>query len=437
MKNILKYSITYIFIVIIFLSALLLVSFIPNDLIKDNTKKSALTMIKEGETMSFKSLFRTVFEHNSTDAIMLNLSYTIDEENKLESVIKARRNYVPGVTKNVEKDIIGNLPHEYEKFLMTQELLNTLNGNEQTSYEYTRYWHGYIAIFRILLIFFDITAIRWILQIALIIFIGILAYYLRKNSKSKIALSVIIAFIATDIFVWFRTLQGMLVMIVAVLISIFIANKKINSKNINFWLFISGALTAYFDFLTTPLVSILLPMMIYTAVNHDETTLKNEIIRIIKNCIAWGIGYLGVWATKWLIADILYNMEIIKTSVWQIIYRMGGAREEKIENLALYSLMRNLLLAMNFVVIGIYAFVYIYGMAKVGSYKKGYFFSSEKLTYYFCYIIPILWFIIISDHSSQHFFFTYKNVLISHLALLLIVLDDRNGKYIIEKGNKK
>ena len=186
---------------------------------------------------------------------------------------------------------------------------------------------------RILLIFFDITSIRWILQIALIIFIGILAYYLRKNSKSKIALSVIIAFIATDIFVWFRTLQGMLVMIVAVLISIFIANKKINSKNINLWLFISGALTAYFDFLTTPLVSILLPMLIYTAVNHDETTLKNEIIRIIKNCIAWGVGYLGVWATKWLIADILYNMEIIKTSVWQIIYRMGGAREEKIENL--------------------------------------------------------------------------------------------------------
>lgn len=437
MKTFLKYFLLYIIITVIFLSSLIIVSYIPKDAIKDNVRESAEIMVKEGEGKSFKSLARTVFNDNSTDAIMLNLTYTIDEENRLESIIKARRNFVPGITEEIKNDMVGDLPHESETYLMTQELLDTVNGKKQVSYEYTRYWHGYIVILRILLVLFDITTIRWITQIILISLIVILMYYLKRNSSWKVSISLLLSFIATDLFVWIYTIQGMYVMIIAVAISVFIANKKINEKNINIWLFISGALTAYFDFLTTPLVSILLPIIVYTSVNNNETNIKKEIIRLIKNLFAWGFGYFGLWAAKWIIADILYNMETIILSIVQIYYRMGGIKELDVENFGARGLIRNTINSVNFLVIAIYSFLYMYAMWRVGSYKKGYFLSSEKLSYYFCYIITLVWYYVISEHSYQHFFFTYKTMLITVLAIMLIVLDDRNGRYIIKKEDKK
>ena len=439
MKTFLKYILLYIAITAIFLSSLLIVSYIPQKAIKANVSESADIMVEEGEKRRFRSFGRSLFNDNSTDAIMLNLTYTIDEENKLESIIKARRNYVPGITEKIVKDMVGDLPHETEEYLMTDELLDTVNGKKQVSYEYTRYWHGYIVILRILLILFNITTIRWLIQITLMTLIIILAYYLKKNTNSKkIAISLIMAFIATDFFVWNYVIQGMFVMIIALLISIFIANKKINDKNLNMWLFISGALTVYLDFLTTPLVSILLPIIVYTAVNNsEETNTKKVIIRLIKNLIAWGSGYLGIWFAKWIIADILYDMDIVKLSFIQIYYRMGGIREFDCENIPLYGLLNNLINSLNYLVVSIYSFLFIYAMGRSTLYKKKYFLSSEKIPYYVCFIIPLMWYYIISEHSYQHFFFTYKTMLIPLLSIMLIVFDDRNGRYIIKKEDEK
>ena len=154
MKTFLKYILLYIAITAIFLSSLLIVSYIPQKAIKANVSESADIMVEEGEKRRFRSFGRSLFNDNSTDAIMLNLTYTIDEENKLESIIKARRNYVPGITEKIVEDIVGDLPHETEEYLMTDELFDTVNGKKQVSYEYTRYWHGYIVILRILLTLF-------------------------------------------------------------------------------------------------------------------------------------------------------------------------------------------------------------------------------------------------------------------------------------------
>lgn len=438
MKTFLKYALVYILLILIFLGSLLAVSYIPKESIKDNIKKSSKVLIYEGDRKFFNSLGRKIFNDNCTDAIMLNLTYTIDENNKLESIIKARRNFIPNVTTEIVSDIVGDLPHETTRYLMTHELLNTANGQKQTSYEYTRYWHGYIVIFRILLTMFDIVTIRIIIQITLFILIFILMYYLMKNSNYKLSIALLVSFIATDLFTWSFVVQGMFVMIIAVAISIFIANKKINEKNINLWLFISGALTAYFDFLTTPLVSVLLPIIIYSAVNNIETTtFKKECIRIIKNLIAWSFGYLGIWSAKWIIADLLYDMDIIKLSLVQIHYRIGGMRDYGLKNLGFHSLMENIINSINCFRVAVYVIIYIYSMLRIKFYKKGYFLSNEKLPYYICLVIPLLWYYVISEHSYQHFFYTYKMMFITMLSILFLVLDDRNKKYIIESKKKE
>lgn len=437
LRKILKYAISFIIMIVVFLLALIIVSYIPQDFVKDNIKETAEIMILEGEEKTLNSIFRSLYTNNSTDAIMFNLTYTMNSEIGLEALFMARRNFVPGVTEVAVKDTLGDLPHETEEYLMTSELLKTVNNEKQQAYDYARYWHGYVTILRPLSVFFNITTIRWIMQTILIVLLGMLAYYLYKNANFKIAVSVILAFIATDLFVWYTTIQGMFVMILAVGISIFVANKKINDKNINWYLMIVGGLTAYFDFLTTPLVTCLLPILVFNIVNVEKTTVKQEIIKLIKNFFLWGIGYFGVWLVKWILVDIIYQTNIIKLSFEQIYYRMGSYIKTRVENLNILAVFNNVVNSLNVLSIAIYVFLYTYSLLNEKKHKKGYFLTSQKLIYYVCAIIPFIWYYIICEHSYQHYFFTYKNLLITLLSVMLLIVDDRNKTFVEENEGKK
>lgn len=445
MKIFLKYVLLYILLTTLMLGALFLVSFIPKDLIRQNTKKTATIMNYEGEKIYFNSFGRKLYDDNSTDAIMINLTYTIDEENKLESIIKNRRNYIPGVTKEVQADKVGNLPYEKQgsskinQFSMTKELLKTVRGIEQTSFEYGRYWHGYIVVLRILLCLFDISIIRAITQITILFLLILLMYYLGKNCGFRFSIALFFAFIATDCFTGSYMLQGKYVTIIALLVSIFIAKKKINSKNLNVWLFISGALTAYFDFLTTPLLSLLLPIVIYTAIYKDNNSFKKEIIKMIKCFIAWGIGYLGLWATKWIISDLLYGTDIIKVSFTQIYYRVFGINnDDKIEIKNIEALGKNIIVAINYLMITMYALSFVWAIIKKIYYrKKGMFVSANKLPYYVCIIATLAWYFIIAEHSHKHYFFTYKTMVIPLISTMFIVFDNNKKEKLIKEKDVK
>lgn len=439
MKAFFKYLLLYVLLIVLMLGSLVLVSFIPKESIRKNTRRSALALYYEGEKVYFNSLGRKLYDDNSSDAIMFNLTYTIDEENKLESIIKARRNFVPGVTKEIIPDTVGNLPFESNRFSMTKEFLNTIEGKNQTVFEYGRYWHGYIVILRILLCFFNVTVIRLITQLTIIILLILLMYYLAKNSSWKLSALLFISFVAIDLFVWTYTIHGKFIVIIALLISIFIANKKINNKNFNMWLFISGALTAYLDLLTTPILSVLLPIIIFTAVNDEELTLKKQLIKLIGNFIAWGFGYFGIWVAKWVVSDLFYGTDIIKVSISQIYYRVFGMNnDDGIEINNFEALRRNVVLSINYLVGTMYIVTLAWAVIKkIHSHKKGIYFSSKKLPYYVCIIVTLAWYFIISEHSHKHYFFTYKTMLIPLIATMFIVFDNKEKQKLLEEKEIK
>lgn len=134
MKNILKYIIVSITLFFIGFMALILVSFIPKATIRENVAESADFMKKQGEVFEFNSIGRTIFNHNSTDAIMLNIVYSLDDENVIDSVLRARRNYIPNVSTEFVEDKLGNLKHESAYFFMTNELYDLVNGEKTKSF---------------------------------------------------------------------------------------------------------------------------------------------------------------------------------------------------------------------------------------------------------------------------------------------------------------
>lgn len=428
-KNILRYSIAFVVTTIVFLLMLIIFSAIPKEYIKSNLEKSANILMNQTESIFIDSNGRNIFNHNSTDAIMLNIIYSIDRDNLFESALRARRNYIPEVSKNIFEDIVGNLKFATKKQLLTEEFYDLVNGKTQKVFDYARYWHGYIVILIPLLLFCDIIGIRIILQVILLIFLVLLMYYISKKRSWKYSFIYLFVFIAFDLLAWITTIQGILVMIIAVAFSTFIAKGKINNKNLNICLFISGAITAYLDFFTTPLMAFLLPVITYKLVNLEETTFVKEMISIIKNGFVWLFGYFGLWLMKWVIIDLTLNTNITKLSFEQIILRIGldsGPKANK--NLNLFALFKNCFQAANIVNVTGFIITFVASIIIILKGKIKNFFKSAKVCYYICTIIPLAWFFIVASHSEQHYFFTYRTLLITLLGYMLIVFDDRKNK---------
>lgn len=74
MKKILKYILTFIVVIAIFVVALVLSSLFPRDLIQANVEKSSKELIQE----TIPTNVLGVWFDNATDILMLNTSYSID-----------------------------------------------------------------------------------------------------------------------------------------------------------------------------------------------------------------------------------------------------------------------------------------------------------------------------------------------------------------------
>lgn len=65
----------------------------------------------------------------------------------------------------------------------------------------------------------------------------------------------------------------------------------------------TGMVTSYVDFLTYPLITFGLPCVLWLMLEKDRQ--KNALLLLVQLALAWGIGYAGMWAGKWLLVLFL------------------------------------------------------------------------------------------------------------------------------------
>lgn len=168
---------------------------------------------------------------------------------------------------------------------------------------YGRYWHGYQTLLRPLLCFFtysDIRHINMIVQLVLAFgFVCILA-----ESKERVY---VIPFFGLYIFLspvsLFSSLQYspcFYIMMLA-LFGLFLGRRRWTDTGRNYLFLLAGVLTAYFDFLTYPFITLGVPLIAYLA--FEDRRLVTRQIDMRKNMLlytfSWGIGYVGMWSAKW------------------------------------------------------------------------------------------------------------------------------------------
>lgn len=432
MKSIFKYISVFAILIIIFNILLFLSSLFPSSLIEQNVKESAQKLYEEGNLYKFpQSCYIT--NNNYTDALMINEAYSINNKNPIYSYMAVRKNYKENQTKKELRDQNGELITINNGNICKEDFYNTVGelkefveGKTEISVSYARYWHGYLPVLRTVLIFFNVVQIRYILLILFIILLIYSCILIKK--KLGLDISIIFAFslITQGYFYVSYSLESAPVFIVMMISSIILLKRIEKIKNFYLYIFIIAMITNFVDYLTVPLITLAMPLYIYILYiqeNNKNINTKYYIKVILKAIIVWGIGYSATWFCKWLLYDIIYEQNLIKSAVLQVIYRSGGnapyvkvqfpiiLRSEILENLCYI-----------FMYITIWASVFICKdviHVKLESSRKGKINIKNQLPILIISGIPIVWFIILANHTTIHIRFTYRNMIIFLFGILI------------------
>lgn len=426
MKQIKKYIITFFILIIFFILSLVIVSMFPSSWIKENVQKSSKTLKEEGNKKIYFSMshFQYLEFDNYSDALMINTAYSIDNKTPLYSIFMARKNYIPGVTKVVIEDFVGDLEsntNKYQKLNQVDELYDTAFGDAPESYEYGRYWHGYMIFLRPLLIFLD----YWQIRVLLILILAVLAICLLTEIEEQFGKIVcgifLVALLEIDYFYIGLSLLNSPVAILMVLLAIFLLKKFDNLKDFGYIFFIAGCLVGFFDLLDYPLVvyemGIIIYLMCSSKRRNYKANLKQDVFDIIKFGILWLLGYAITWVTKWILMDIIYHKDMVKIGVEQVLFRTNGIVDKKIKPTPLLSI------AFNLLYMGVpFLLNVMFGVFFTAVYPRKITLNEMKnmLPYLIIGLIPFLWLGIFTNHSFQHAFFACR-ILLSTLIVIPIM----------------
>lgn len=331
-KDILRYILIFIILIGIYVAILTLISLIPSSMLEENVHSSSETLVQEGEKVTFNLKYKEENIFTFTDALMINTAYSVDSAHPIDSFMLARKNYIPGQTKEVYPDGQYNLGAN-KKYInqnngdlyQTKELYGLMHGdNIEDSYEYARYWHGYLAVLRPLLLLFDYSGIRIVLFLATAICVVSLVALICKKINILSGIIYGIGLLSISIFIVSKSINEILIFLVAFIASIILLLRYSKMKHTGIFFFIVGSVSSFIDLLTAPLVTLGFTAITYFLLmqkEEEKASIKKYILEILKIGIAWVLGYGITWASKWIIVELVYGRPIISQAITQAFFR--------------------------------------------------------------------------------------------------------------------
>lgn len=430
MKNIIKYCFTFILLIICFNLLLYFNSLYPSNMIEEKVKESAKILRVEGNKPKFKGT-KKIVNNNFTDAIMINNCYSINNKEPFYSYMVVRKNYKEGLTKNILPDTQKELKSysysvEDDKYNPTKELYEFMNGNTTVSVEYARYWHGYIAFLRPMLLLFNVIQIRALLLVLFIILLIILLYLINKKLGLKYAIIFYLSIVMYDYFYISYSLESSPIFITMMISSIILLLRIDKIKSIYLYFFVVACIGNYVDFLTVPIITLGIPLYIYIIYkqNKESLRIKDKMKIIILSTIIWGLGYGLTWLSKWVICDIVLKKGIIANAINQVIYRT--VMPNQASNKPTYYVV----LFCQYIELYKYIIVIILSIeiSTIVSLIKGTVFETlalikdsikESLPILLISVYPIIWYFVLSNHTIIHSHFTYRQMIIFLIGCVL------------------
>ncbi len=448
-KTLLLYPTIFISTVLICLLFLLATAMIPQDAISTNALKSAEYFYNEALFENKVGEFENFKIDNYADCISTGIAWHLGEGGNYYAVISADYNSLPDENVNVS-------------------FYREMQGEDVETENYSRYWHGSAGVIRLMLLFTDIKVIRYMIAgLGIMMNLALVVMLIRKK-QIVLGASYTVAFLLVNgVFALTCMEYAFIFLLVPVATIFLIQYKKMqHRKNVQMAFLAIGMLTSYFDFLTTETLTFTVPFVVYYLVEKEPTEQqierkaqrKKDWFFLFKSGICWCAGYVGMFLAKWGLSAVTLGKDIFLDSASHAMERVSGdvsitlnMADEKADlgQRLLGIFQRNagcLYWGTENMTIGRVVLITLIAVVAAGSFW--YMTRKDSYTYDKIWIlavvafIPVIRFLVVSNHTYIHYFFTYRALLVTVMIALYIVyettvLSGRKGKSRRKKYGRK
>lgn len=374
------------------------------------SRETAEAFRREGDRPNVIPVYEGARLDNYTDAVML--AEAIFDDPEISPLDKAVYAYRRAGSDSASADLAAQLEGEELPWVIG----------------YTRYWHGFLVVLRPLLLLFSYADIRMLISsVQMILFALFLVCLIQKDRTELVLpfLAVVLTLSPTGTMI---SMQFFSVYAITMLGLMAVLNQDawLSQGARYFYLFaLLGMLTCYFDFLTYPLVALFLPLLLVLALHADEAGMLRFCIAA---CAAWVVGYIGLWALKWIVGSFLVGENLVLNAYYHTQYQVSLADSETGSRLEAVTENLKVLFRPGYLAVytGCAAASVLSFVRRRGSVKR--LFCGARMLMPLVGLAPFVWWVFAASHSIAHSFFTHRLLTITVFALMGWIASTQTGK---------
>ena len=411
-KGIILFLLTVLIGVLLLAVSLLL----PKGVIHNSVYFSVDTFADEMDLPRTVTGYPMTMLDNNTDAWMLLIAdYHAPEESLADRVFLGQYAvYDENKTGLVGMDSINSL--------QTEQILRV--G------EYPRYWHGWLLPLRLALCVFNYSGIRIMNVIILTVLFSLTVLAIDRTGHRETFVPFLVSVVILMPITLPLCMAYMISTCIALTASILLLlyHDRIDAAiGMKPFFMLVGAVTAYSEFLQFPLITLGFPLVFLLAVNAGQQTPKNNIRDTVLCVFAWGCGYFGMWAAKWVLASLFTNRSVINNALSQIAFRFSstGNGQASVKISRIDAVAKNLTVlnkrpvVLLLVSCAVFYLIRLFCSRRDGDGKAGKRVAAWQIVpFLFVSVLPFVWILLLANHSYVHFHFTYRVFSVSVFALL-------------------
>lgn len=290
---------------------------------------------------------------------------------------------------------------------------------------YARYWHGYLVLQKPFFMVTDYLGFRDLNMILQPILLLMAAFVIWRclSPRYLLPFGASALFLRLDAVAFSLTFSSVFYITTISVLLIALCHKRLRIGDRYLYVFLLiGIVTNYLDLLTYPLVTLGVPLCLWVCLERERTCM-DKLQKIVAFGICWSVGYAGMWVGKWIVASLVLHQNILADAWSQAALRSSASLGDPASSFS-----RIAVVVINFWV-GFEGIVWpavagtilVCGIGLVqvkGSLKS---FILGAIPFWAIGVMPVLWYMVMGNHSYVHTWFTYRALAVSVCAELSIL----------------
>lgn len=396
-KAVLRTAAAFLISVTAAMAFLLLGALIPQGRIDENVRQSAEMMREEGVYPRMADRSDASMLDNWTDALILSQSKAMTAS-RLETILT-----------NPLFEQSGDNPVE--------DLYRYANGEDpQPTGSYARYWMGFRTPVRLALSFLNYYQLRRYTAAAffVLLFAAVCSVAGRLGPKTAFLFSLCMVLVRPHIIA--MGLQLSCCFLIAFPAMLWMPRLADRPENRGLFFLELGIATMFFDFYTTPIITLLFPLVyLYLLCRRQGKPVSGREAAVLVGL--WFGGYCAMWLAKLLLTTAFTDVNGFENGFTSFLYRIGVRKTQGMEFLyspiqairnvwfALYCDKRGEVIWLLALAAGAAALFF-----RIRRMPGGIRSVWRQRTLLVLGLLPVLWFVAAAQPTANHYWFQYRSV---------------------------